>query len=119
MSRPMTSYPAGAVAAMQQPGSMNNNTVDVVNDVHDNVIMTTGQPNCGHGGTGKGAKVIAAIAAILLLTMFIWLLIYSMRWSWFMKGQHVDTTKAFLVSVGLAIVIVVIIAIIMYFAGRK
>lgn len=72
-----------------------------------------------HKKSHTGMAVVVAIGAILLLTLFIWLLIFSLKWKWFLSQddpRQVDGTKAFLVSLGIAILIVIIIGIIMYFA---
>lgn len=80
-----------------------------------------GMEPMAHKKSRKGLIAIVTIAAILLLTVFFWFLIYSLKWRWFMNAtnQQVDTLKAFLVSLGIAVLIVIIIGLIMYFSASK
>lgn len=64
-------------------------------------------------------KVIAALLSILVLSLFIWMIIISWKPTWFVKNGQLDNMKTVAVSVGLAILIVVIIAIIMWAVNRN
>ena len=72
-----------------------------------------------HGKSHTFAKVIAALFLILVLTMFVWMIIISAKPQWFLKNGQIDNTKTVWVSLGIAVVVVIILGILMWAFSRN